>query len=758
MRASISGHVTLRPVRLGLIIEPTLPELLRAVIVASGHWGGVTWPIVPAAHDADECCRLGEAFDVDALVAITETEAAREASKREGFSWAGGDISPFTQDPVFRDIRPLEVRSLLPPGRDGSALMRVTWDITHPLAALCTCTFGELGDPPLPEERAEVARRASQFDLGSSDPFPMRLTPPWLIWYTARDLRLGDRWSGAGFVVVDPDSAEDLAWYWNVRAVGNAVWPWPRRNAEFVASAADDWVKHLVEQSAVGRDEGIQLVVWSRDREIPADLREIIERHQATTVVAGIDHIRLVAEDRPPPAETQHSRRFDLELDDDASSARIAMPSLPFVEGLPWWNRVGYVVADVHVSTEFNMRAGYRVTAPPVRWLSRSLVVVPIPIEPIVRPIADGVAKAVEASSDYVTVWFVSSEALLTQVFDRASLAPCKGSGRRLMARLIEMLGGLPGINANQPAVREVLEAARRSPYGKPVAALVEEVRRHAGGWENNFMMRGEDYPTRVLTSLAHTGMLTPVLRFDCLACGSANALPGDLIRESLRCQLCREERPLATYVAARQKLRWHLAVPQHLPLEQLRETYPVMASISVIQGPHHMLEVPHLVLSTQLVVDGTPCEIDFAAFFDIHGIPSVVVSETKATAGQIEADDVAHLKAVQKAIRATGIDCYILIAKLAQSLTDDEKRHLRSLCEGPVWPVRWPAGMARVPVCPIVFLHRDLSVYSFHEDHPWRQVKHPATIAGLAEASCQRHLGLTGWRSHDYGPIWNDT
>ena len=125
------------------------------------------------------------------------------------------------------------------------------------------------------------------------------------------------------------------------------------------------------------------------------------------------------------------------------------------------------------------------------------------------------------------------------------------------MARLIHVLGGLrPDNNANQPAVRAVLEAASRSPHGKPVAALAEEVRRNTAGRQDSFMMRREDYPARVLTGLTRAGMLAPVLRFDCLACESANALPADLVGESLKCQLCREERPLGTYVAARRKLK----------------------------------------------------------------------------------------------------------------------------------------------------------------------------------------------------------
>lgn len=107
----------------------------------------------------------------------------------------------------------------------------------------------------------------------------------------------------------------------------------------------------------------------------------------------------------------------------------------------------------------------------------------PVPLEPYVRPIPRGVAKAVEATSDTVTLWFMSSEKILTAIAGRAGLSASAGPTRQLMARLIEMLGGLSSDSAaNQPAVRAVLEAASKSPFGKPVAALVQEVRDTAGG------------------------------------------------------------------------------------------------------------------------------------------------------------------------------------------------------------------------------------------------------------------------------------
>ena len=755
VRASISGHVTVRPVRLGLIIEANPTDLLSAITTATGYWGGVTWPVIPYSGDIDTCCDFAETADVDALVALCPVESALEAARRDGFAWAGGHESPFLDDAFARDTRPIELASLLRGVSDGAPCSQVVWAPDHPLASILACAYGYLGESPLPEERQEIVRLASQVDLGADGPLPLPLTPPHLLRCTARDVRTSDRWSQSGFVVVDPESTDDLIAFWNIRAAGNAVLPWPLRNSEFVAGAAADLIAQLA--SAAPREhEPWQVTVWARGRAVPDDLQALLSAHDAAVGIAEMDHVRLIADSRWPHADTEHSRRFDLELDDDASSARITLPSLPFAGGVQWYQRVGHVVADIHVSTQFRLPRGYRVTAPPVRWLAPALAVMPGPLEPMVRPLVGGVAKAVDGSSEDLTLWFVSSEALVTRVMQRASLSPTPGNGRRLMARLIEMLGGLPAVDANQPAVRAVLDSASRSPYGKPVGALAQEIRKSASGWDLSVGFRGDDYAARVLSNLTHAGMLAPALRFDCLACGSANALPGDLVRDSLRCQLCREERPLAMYLAARRKLVWHLTFPRHLSIEQLRETFPVMASIAVVQDRHNKLEAPHLVLSTQLMVGGMSCEIDFAAFTDIHGLPAVIIGETKANRGEIDAEDVKHLKAVQSAIRAVGVDCYVLIAKLAHTLTTEETVHIRSLCDGPLWHVTWPKGMSELPVCPIVFLHDDLSVHTFDDRHPWRLARELPTLAALAEASCRRNLGLTGWGREDRAPIWN--
>ena len=240
----------MRPVRLGLVVEPTLTDLLKAVTAATSYWGGITWPIVPFAHDADACCRIGERFDVDALVAMCETDGATSASRREGFAWASGLVSPFAEDSTFRHFRPMELRSLLATGPQAPACTRVTWDVAHPLRTLLACAFGYLGDDPLTEERSEIADRATRLHVGFDAPWPTHPTPPSLLGCGARGLHFGDWSSAAGFVVVDPDSVDDLLCYWNLRAAGNTVRPWPRRHSELAADVAHDWVKRVRKEVA----------------------------------------------------------------------------------------------------------------------------------------------------------------------------------------------------------------------------------------------------------------------------------------------------------------------------------------------------------------------------------------------------------------------------------------------------------------------------------------------------------------------------
>jgi hypothetical protein len=55
-----------RPVRLGLIVEPDNEEdVRRAVVLATRHWGGLVWPILPI-DDPDRCCQWADALNLDA--------------------------------------------------------------------------------------------------------------------------------------------------------------------------------------------------------------------------------------------------------------------------------------------------------------------------------------------------------------------------------------------------------------------------------------------------------------------------------------------------------------------------------------------------------------------------------------------------------------------------------------------------------------------------------------------------------------------
>lgn len=369
MRPSVSGFVNVRPVRFGLITSPTESGLRDAIVVATRHWGGVTWPILPI-DDADKLVRIAQALDLDALVALTDAPAAVEASTQSGFAWSRGD-SPFSEDVFLREARPMSMAALLatdPTPRPQ--LMNVTWDADHPLSLLLECLIGSFGDAssePGESDRVAFTAKSLSISLGSSAPLnhvvPLR-TP---IYYTAHGLLANADTRWRGFVVVDPDSADDLIWFWNIRATGEMVLPWPTRRADLLLQPAESLIQKVVDG---GSEESAGVPVWCRDGTAPDDLLNLIRSTDAEARIIGTANTRILPSGRVQTMASERGRRFNIDLDEGAGGITIPMPPPPFGRDLPWWESMGKVIAEVHVSTELNMPLGYRTTAPNVRWLA----------------------------------------------------------------------------------------------------------------------------------------------------------------------------------------------------------------------------------------------------------------------------------------------------------------------------------------------------------------------------------------------------
>lgn len=448
-----------------------------------------------------------------------------------------------------------------------------------------------------------------------------------------------------------------------------------------------------------------------------------------------------------------------MELDAGSSSLDVPLPDLRELAKWRWWERLGVVAAEVEFTSGWNLPPGVCPTLPALRWLSSSVTPFSSPFEPFTRPIPNGVALGVEMTQDTVKVWTHTSVDLVRRIAERAAISVRQTKNSRLVERLMEILGGVRSDNSgNQPAIREVLRSASRSPYGQPLQALVQVALDHADDWPDSFLGRGTNYARDVVSRLARDGLLQPRLRFDCLACGTANSQPADRLGPQLRCDLCGESLPLGVYLASHQKLSWLFSLASHIPREQLSEAFPVMAAISVLSSfPALHSQLPHLAIGLEFESSTLQCEVDVVLLFENDGLPAIVIGEAKASGQELDESDFDHLERLQTELRSIDIDAYILVAKLGGTLTELEHIRLRKLCELGLWPRKTAPGSASLPVCPLVLLRRDLSVDSLHVEHPRRYLQPPYSLGALAISTCQRQLGLARFdvESGAPRPVW---
>src|SRR5262249_29734624 len=151
------------------------------------------------------------------------------------------------------------------------------------------------------------------------------------------------------------------------------------------------------------------------------------------------------------------------------------------------WTDLGMVAANIDVWQESNDPVGETgIVVPAARCVAphlRSFV-------PFTRPRGRGRVVPVRGSEETVSLMPVRAEFLAQKLADDAGFRLTLTENGRRVHHLIRLLGGITGGGgitgdslANQPAVREVVRQALRSPYGAKAVSLVAMARANEGGW-----------------------------------------------------------------------------------------------------------------------------------------------------------------------------------------------------------------------------------------------------------------------------------
>jgi hypothetical protein len=224
--AQVSGSVLVRPVRVGLLFEPTGAATHRATQLATSTWGGVYFPWISPADEAS-AVEMAEALSLDVFYPLDATEDATRLADRPGFRWRAGLLAdPFAPQEERLTTRLQGPNWLLDDPHPDLALP--AWDPDDPLAALFAIWWGLYPDDSFGRTlRTAFAGRAHEERITPDAPVPSfvgRVTP---IDLTGLEVEYTGEPRSVGFCLLDGDDPGQLALFWNERACGNIVFPWP---------------------------------------------------------------------------------------------------------------------------------------------------------------------------------------------------------------------------------------------------------------------------------------------------------------------------------------------------------------------------------------------------------------------------------------------------------------------------------------------------------------------------------------------------
>lgn len=89
MDGRVTGRAMVRPVRIGLVFEPSVDMLRLAIEQATSMWGGQYQPFFRPG-DLDRIEALSRALSIDVLHALDQAEASEQAAALDGYRWLGG--------------------------------------------------------------------------------------------------------------------------------------------------------------------------------------------------------------------------------------------------------------------------------------------------------------------------------------------------------------------------------------------------------------------------------------------------------------------------------------------------------------------------------------------------------------------------------------------------------------------------------------------------------------------------------------------
>lgn len=496
-------------------------------------------------------------------------------------------------------------------------------------------------------------------------------------------------WGFPGFYVGDASDIRDLTHFWNLGASGIRMHFLDIQHIARFALTKPEYEKILKASIANMAAHRQQLAIWCR-AEIEADARGLFPGQPLTLCLLRSQ--TWIGRTLAPPM-MMFGEETSLGVLGDGRDGRhsisFAMRDKPFASHS--WFHTQHLVASlgIRVYGKGN-RSTFDLPYEPKlnEFYAREMTVQ----YDCVRSEPERVGIVIDAVDSSLDVTAIANRTLCEKLFELAGIKAVPSAAGLMTQQLINRMGGVDSTRAFKiGGVRRLIrQHGPTATFTKEVAlpiigqadpsGIFAPFDSHKSLFIESRAIDSELTPSMVFEHLVAKGLFRIGSKLKCSVCNLPNWYALDQLKQSNICDMCGAEFD-ATRDLVKSEFMYRRtgvlgleknaqgAIPVALLLQQL--------SVNLSSLMREGIFLPSFDLTPLAGTDIVPCETDFVVLSlgnDERGT-DIIIGECKDAGGTITDDDVAKLRKVADALKATSLNPYILFAKLAPFTTDEIAR-----------------------------------------------------------------------------------
>lgn len=729
--ATTTLSVKYRPLKIGFLVrDGSVEDLVDAAGINTLLWGGIHNPIIPiSSTNKDYCSQLIKLFSVDVLFAVSHTAEIDEIIKNNPFL---RDPGRYAENIFYEDwhtkkniLGYLDSINIVDyywekefknkPKRYKSNCVLVKWDNADACSDLFSILFGCF---PTSYNLKDDFHNAFLRGLKSKEiiipqsGFIDKNLAKSINPIAATTLELdgyGGTWRGDGLYVGSESDFIDLLYFWNLRASGLTLEFLPKDHVDRFDESIKAYIKRL--DDAPNRNPNIEDWINIYYRGDHKDIQHIVKKFQGRKrfALSHCDEVIWNGLNIKPANYYFDCQQVlaSVEKNYGRYSVSIALPEKKFIsaEREKQDGNIGSQHLAVSIDPIGDFGYPEHTLKPPFIRALNEFYSREIEFDPWrVRSEREGIGVIIQVHDNSLSLYPIPHQKLIEKIFDLAGFRSIMSQAGLLAKQIIH------GMREDNPleacrvfkitGVRRLL-ASPRTANGKRIKW--SEATKFI--WENNFSKFENLYiesrdrkklgTNKVFNYLVKKNVFSPKLNvlpkilrtkkdFRCRNCGLKEKILLKHFQANWECPFCGYVHFMPSHIEedfqSQANKYWRFARSGLFAKENNQEgAIPVIVSLLTFA---RIFNSHKLIYSTSLNLKNSKIsEIDFCILQYQRGDEiQFGIGECKSEGQKVNQQDIDNLKQVQGDINKLGIDCYIIISKMADIYEADELQLFRSL------------------------------------------------------------------------------